>query len=571
MDQHKGRIAALLAQALGSTAAEVAGWLETPKDVKLGDYALPCFQLAKARKQSPVAIAAEVAAALAPGAAGAGLAAVRATGPYVNFTLDRAAFVGSTLRTILEQGDAYGSSTVGAGKTVVVDYSSPNIAKPFGIHHLRSTVIGAAIVRLHRALGYRVVGVNHLGDWGTQFGQLITAWRRQGDEARLDREGIPYLLELYVQFNKDLAADPTLRDAARKAFAELERGDPEARRLWKRFRDVSEAEFKRVYELLGIRFDAFTGESFYEDKMAPVVAELEAKGLLQESRDARIVDLTADNLGVCVIQKADDATLYVTRDLAAAMYRQATYGFAKALYVVGNAQSLHFQQLVRLLQLLGRDFAQNVIHVPFGLMRFPDRKMSTRAGDILMLEDVLDQAVERAAAIVADKNPALAANAAIARAVGVGAVIFNDLKNRRARDVVFDWNEVLAFEGETGPYLQYVHARIASVLRKATARTDAERAGADSTLLATDVERELVRKAADYGAVLARAADACEPSFVADYLLELGAILNRFYIECRILGEAPELTEARLALVRAVQIVIKNGLSILGIEALEEM
>lgn len=571
MDEHKSKIADLVARAVGCPPAQALAWIETPKEAKLGDYALPCFQLAKERRQSPMAIAAELASTLATSAREAGVEALRAVGPYVNFTLDRGAFVGTTLTAILTQGDAYGNSDVGAGKTVVVDFSSPNIAKPFGIHHLRSTVIGAAIVRLHRRLGYRVVGINHLGDWGTQFGQLITAWRRHGDEARLDREGIPYLLELYVGFNQELATNPGLRDDARRAFAELERGDPEARRLWKRFRDVSEAEFRRIYDLLGIQFDAFTGESFFEDKMAPVVAELAAKGLLQESRDARIVDLTADGLGICLIQKADDSSLYVTRDLAAAMYRHATYGFTKALYVVGGAQSLHFQQLVRVLELLGRDFAKGVVHVPFGLMRFKDRKMSTRSGDILLLEDVLNQAVARARAIVAEKNPTLANDESIAKAIGVGAVVFNDLKNRRVRDVVFDWAEVLAFEGETGPYVQYCHARIASVLRKAGGKTDAELARADFTRLATDVERELVRKTAEFGAVLTRAADACEPSFVADYLLELGAVLNRFYIECRILGEEPATSEARLALVRAAQIVLKNGLAVLGLEALEEM
>ncbi|MBK6941431.1 MAG: arginine--tRNA ligase [Planctomycetes bacterium] len=571
MDEHKNKIAELVARTLGCASTQVLAWIETPKDPKLGDYALPCFLLAKERRRSPMAIATELAASLAAPARDAGVEAVRAVGPYVNFTLDRGAFVGSTLTAILGQGDAYGSSDVGAGKTVVVDFSSPNIAKPFGIHHLRSTVIGAAIVRLHRRLGYRVVGINHLGDWGTQFGQLITAWQRHGDEARLDREGIPYLLELYVGFNQELATNPGLRDDARRAFAELERGDPEARRLWKRFRDVSEAEFRRIYDLLGIQFDAFTGESFFEDKMAPVVAELAAKGLLQESRDARIVDLTADGLGICLIQKADDSSLYVTRDLAAAMYRHATYGFTKALYVVGGAQSLHFQQLVRVLELLGRDFAKGVVHVPFGLMRFKDRKMSTRSGDILLLEDVLNQAVARARAIVAEKNPTLANDEGIAKAIGVGAVVFNDLKNRRVRDVVFDWAEVLAFEGETGPYVQYCHARIASVLRKAGGKSDADLARADFTRLATDVERELVRKTAEFGAVLTRAADACEPSFVADYLLELGAVLNRFYIECRILGEEPATSDARLALVRAAQIVLKNGLAVLGLEALEEM
>ncbi len=568
METLKERVAEAAAGALGITLEEARDALEPPRDPRLGDLALPCFALAKRQKRNPAEIAAAAAARIvcAPP-----LAAVRAAGPYLNFCLVPGAVAAAVIGRVLAEGPAYGGSRAGAGQTVVIDFSSPNIAKPFGIHHLRSTVIGAAIGRILRARGHDVVGVNHLGDWGTQFGQLIVAFRRWGDEGRLAAEKIPYLLELYVRFNAERKAQPALQEEARAAFRALEQGDAEARALWRRFREVSEAEFRRIYELLGVRFEHFTGESFYEERMPAVVAELERQGLLVESEDATIVDLSADGLGVSIIKKADDSTLYMTRDLAAAIYRFETFRFVHALYVVGAAQTLHFRQLFRVLELLGRPFARDLVHVPFGLLRFRDAKMSTREGRVIYLEDVLQRAVELARQKIREKNPDLADAERVARAVGIGAVVFNDLKNRRIKDVTFDWDELLAFEGDTGPYLQYAHARIASVFRKA-GRDPAALAGPFCfALLDSLAERDVTRAVALYPEAVARAAAEYEPSVVSQHLLDLAAVLNRFYIECRILGVEPALSEARLALVRAAQITIKNGLALLGIEAPDEM
>ncbi len=568
MQSFEDRIAELTSGAAGIPLEQARELIERPRDPALGDFAVPAFTLAKAARKNPAELAATLASAIAVEAP---IVAVKAVGPYVNFTLDRGAVARAVIERALAEGPAYGGSTRGAGKTIVVDFSSPNIAKPFGIHHLRSTVIGGAIGRILKACGYRVVGVNHLGDWGTQFGQLIVAYRRKGDAARLDREGIPYLLELYVGFNQDVKVDPKLQDEARAAFKALESGDPAVRALWAKFRDVSLTEFKRVYDRLGVSFDHYTGESFYESRMPGVLAELAAKGLLKESQDATIVDLSEEGLGVSVIKKKDDATLYVTRDLAAAEYRKQEFGFHKCLYVVGAAQSLHFKQLFRILELLGKSWARDCVHVPFGLLRFKDRKMSTRSGDILLLEEVLDRAVELAKETIEQKNPELKDKDRVARAVGTGAVIFNDLRSRRIKDVEFDWGHVLSFEGDTGPYLQYSHARIASIFRKAGVDPATLRGPFRFDLLTSDAERDLLRAVAQFPEAVERAAAEFEPVTVADHLLAVAAALNRFYIECRVLGTEHDLLNARLAAIRSAQIVLANGLEMAGIEHPEEM
>ncbi len=570
MESFRDQVAAVAAAALEIEIDAAKSLLQPPKDPRLGDFALPCFTVAKARGQNPARIAAEAAAKIPVESP---VLAVEAAGPYLNFRLDPVAVAHVVLGRALAEDRRYGGSDEGAGKTIVIDFSSPNIAKTFGIHHLRSTVIGAAIGRVLRARGYDVQGVNHLGDWGTQFGQLIVAYRRWGDDARLAAESIPYMLELYVRFNAALETEPELQDEARAAFADLERGDEECRRIWNRFRDLSLAEFRRIYARLDIQFQHFTGESFYEDKMAAVVDDLERSGLLTESQDASVVDLTEEDLGVSIIKKKDSSTLYVTRDLAAAVYRFETFHFAKALYVVGAAQALHFRQLFRILEKLGKPFAPDMVHVPFGLLRFKDRKMSTRKGDILPLEDVLDRAEELARDVIRAKNPELANQDEIARAVGIGAVVFNDLKSRRIKDVVFDWDEVLSFEGDTGPYLQYTHARIASIFRKADRPAPTSADGIDLALLELEPEQDLVRATAQFGDAVRRAAEDYEPSNVSSYLLNLAAVFNRFYIDkrCRIVGVEPALMEARLALVRAAQITLRNGLALLGITAPDEM
>lgn len=567
MEAFKTQVAEVAGKALEIPAEEARLLIEFPRDARHGDFAIPCFTLAKKLKKSPVELAKGAAAAIecVPP-----LTAVTATGPYLNFSFDPQVLAETVLGAVLAQGDAYGSTDEGAGKTIVIDFSSPNIAKPFGIHHLRSTVIGAAIGRICRARGYTVEGVNHLGDWGTQFGQLIVAYRNWGDEARLDAEGIPFLLELYVRFNEEAKQAPQMQDQARAAFSQLEQGDRETRALWKRFREVSETEFRRIYERLGIRFEHYTGESFYESRMPAVVEELTERGMLEQSDDATIIDLSDDDLGVCIIKKANDSSLYMTRDLAAAIYRNQEFSFHKALYVVGAAQGLHFRQLFRVLELMEKPFAAAMVHVPFGLLRFKDEKMSTREGKVIYLEEVLDRSVELARKI-AEENPNLKAADSVAEAVGIGAVIFNDLKAKRIKDVTFDWDEILSFEGDTGPYLQYSCARISSIFRKAGRDPATQKLVPGLGLLESDVERDLIRSVSRYPDAVRRAAVEFEPSIVSQQLLQTAACLNRFYNECRVLGVAEELTEARLALVRAAQITLRNGLDLLGLSAPEEM
>jgi arginyl-tRNA synthetase len=539
--------------------------IEVPPSIQLGDYAFPCFPLAKTLRKAPPAIANELAAAFQPTAL---VKEARATGPYVNFFVDRVAYNRAGLGAILTQGAGYARSTEGVGKTVVIDYSSPNIAKPFGVGHLRSTVIGNALYQIYHHLGYKVVRINHLGDWGTQFGKLIVAFKRWGDEKSLATHAIETLYDLYVRFHSEVETQPELDDEAREWFKRLEAGDPEARAIWQRFRDLSLQEFSRIYERLGISFDSLAGESFYEPYLEPTIERIRQAGLASVSDQALIVDLRPYNMPPCLLRKKDEATLYATRDLAAAMYRHETYDFWKMLYVVGADQRLHFQQVFKVLELMGFPWANDCVHVDFGLIRFNDEKMGTRRGNIIFLEDVLDRAVELAEQIVDEKNPTLPSKREVAEAVGIGAVIFTDLSTRRVKDVNFEWEKVLTFEGETGPYVQYTHARACSVLRKADQPV---RADADCAPLTQDEEFDLVRLLADYPAVLRRAAEGYEPFFVTDYLLTLSERFNKYYHNYRILTDEAAVREARLLLVKGVQLVIQSGLQLLGIRAPEEM
>jgi arginyl-tRNA synthetase len=550
---------------LGRDKAELRQAIEIPPSMQLGDYAFPCFPLAKSLRKAPQAIAAELAGAFQPTRL---VREARAIGPYVNFFVDRVAFNRLGLVAIVEQGAAYGASTQGAGRTIVIDYSSPNIAKPFGVGHLRSTVIGNALYKIYTHLGYEVVRINHLGDWGTQFGKLIVAFKRWGSEAELTAHPIQTLYELYVQFHSEVESQPALEDEARAWFKRLEDGDPEARAIWQRFRDLSLQEFARIYERLGIQFDSLAGESFYEPYLEATIERIRQAGLTTVSDQALIVDLQPYNMPPCLLRKKDEATLYATRDLAAAIYRHDTYAFTKMLYVVGADQRLHFQQIFKVLELMGFDWAQDCVHVDFGLIKFNEMKMGTRRGNIIFLEDVLDRAVELAEQIVHEKNPDLADKQAVAEAVGLGAVIFADLSTRRVKDVNFEWEKVLTFEGETGPYVQYTHARACSVLRKAN---QAVALDADCSHLTQDEEFDLVRLLGNYPTVLHRAAESYEPFFVTDYLLTLSEHFNKYYHNHRILTDDAQIRAARLLLVKAVQLVIQSGLHLLGIKAPEEM
>ena len=572
-------IARAVADAAGLEAGDVR--IETPRDRKLGDFAFPCFQLAKTLRKAPPAIAAELAPRLQ--AALEGITAVP-TGPYLNFRVDRARLAREVLRAVRAAGDAWGSSREGAGKTVVVDLSSPNIAKPMSVGHLRSTVIGAALQRIFDALGYRTVGINHIGDWGSQFGKLVAAIDRWGDTVDLEDEPIRALLSLYVRYHEEEERDPTLAEEAQRAFQELESGkDGHVRRTWKRLTELSLREFDRIYARLNVQFDEVRGESYYESHLQSTIERVREAGVTAESEGALIVDLTPvePNMPPCLLRKTDGTTLYATRDLAAVFHRWELYRFDRCLYVVGGEQRLHFQQLKGVLQRMGVEWEPRVEHVAFGLMRLPEGKLSTRKGRVVFLDDVLDAAVLEAQRVVAEKNPELAASEEVAEQVGVGAVIFHDLKRERVKDVEFVLEEMLSFQGETGPYVQYTHARLCSILRKAEAAGEggavledsAGEADAGPDWSALEAAAPVLLELGRYPDVVRAAAAAAEPSVVTTYLLGLCRDVSTWYAnrENQVLGQAPGVTAARLALVDAVRSVLRHGLGLLGVAAPSEM
>jgi arginyl-tRNA synthetase len=566
MQKFVEQIQAAIAERAGVAASDVK--VEQPRDPALGDLAFPCFTLAKALKKAPPAIAAELATKLA--GAVEGVSAV-ATGPYVNFKIARGVLARSVIADIRAAGAAYGRSKIGAGKTVVIDLSSPNIAKPMSVGHLRSTVIGAAIVRLHEALGFKTVGINHIGDWGAQFGKLVAAVERWGDTVDLEGDPIKALLALYVRYHKEEKDDPSLDAAARAAFRELESGaEGKVRAIWRRLTELSLREFDEIYRRLGVRFDEVRGEAYYEPHLDSTIERIIAAGVTEESEGALIVDLTSidKNMPPCLLRKTDGTTLYATRDLAAAFHRYDLYHFDRCLYVVGGEQKLHFKQLKGVLKRMKLDWEPRVEHIEFGMLRLPEGKMSTREGRVIFLEDLLDRAVEEAERIIAAKNPALSGAREIAEQVGIGAVIFSDLKRERVRDVEFVWEEVLSFEGETGPYVQYTHARLASILRKAA---DAREGTAAADFDRLEDAGPILIRLSQFPDVIASAAAHAEPSEVSVYLLGLCRELNNWYAQHRVLGQEASLTSARLELVRASKIVIASGLGLLGLAAPEEM
>ena len=566
MQQFLDSIRAALAAETGLDADELI--IESPRNPEHGDFAFPCFVLAKERKMAPPKIAAELCDAVNARLEGITGAAM---GPYLNFTVERTLLAETIVSRVNAEGDAYGSSDEGAGKTIVIDLSSPNIAKPMSVGHLRSTVIGAALQRMFDALGYETVGINHIGDWGSQFGKLVAAVKRWGAEVDLDQNPIEGLLKLYVRFHDEVDDDPTLDEEARAAFRELESGEEgDVRETWRRLTKLSLAEFDRTYARLGVSFDAVRGESFYEPYLDQTVDRIVESGVTEESDGALIVDLTSfdENLAPCLLRKTDGTTLYATRDFAAVFHRWETYHFQRCLYVVGADQRLHFKQIKLVLERMGLEWEPSVEHIDFGMMRLPDGKMQTRKGRVVFLEDVLDRAVEEAARIMAEKNPEKGEDAETAEAVGVGAVIFNDFRRERVRDVEFRWEEALTFEGDTGPYLQYTHARLCSIERKAAAAGE----GADTPdWAALAGAAPLLLAMGRYGDVLRSATREAEPSLVAAYLLSLGREVNTWYGANRVLGEEAGVTAARLALVSSAKIVLANGLRMLGLHAPQEM
>ena len=545
---------------------QIANAVEIPPEQKLGDLAFPCFVLAKTMRMAPPIIAKNLAEKLS---CDEHLAKVEAVGGYLNFFYNRAGFTESVIGEIKKEGADYGKSDMGAGKTVLVEYSSPNIAKPFHIGHLFSTALGNSLERIYRQLGYKTVKLNHLGDWGTQFGKLICAYKRWGDKDVIEKDPINELLKIYVKFHEEAENHPELEDEAREYFKKLEEGEPETTALWQHFRDLSLVEFKRVYDMLGVNFDSYAGESFYSDKMPEVVDILKEKGLLVESNGAQVVDLSELNIPPCIILKSDGATIYATRDIAAALYRKRTYDFYKNIYVVGIPQALHFKQIFAVMKKAGWDWADGCEHVGFGLVKFPDKKLSTRHGDVVFLEDVLNESIQKTLEIITQNSPEMENKEEVAKKIGIGAILYAFLKNSREKDIIFSWDSMLDFEGESAPYVQYSYARGRSILRRSGETTGK----ADFSQVTSDEEYALVTQLNAYRDAVIDAADKNEPFYVNRYVTNLSRLFNKFYNNCPILKEdvAPEVRNARLALVKASCEVIKSALGLLGIETVETM
>ena len=558
---NKQLIASELAKVIDSLD-QISNLLEQPKSSDLGDIAFPAFSLAKVERKAPQAIAADIAEKIDP----SHFEKVVATGPYVNFFLNKAKISDQVIKEVIKEGADYGQQNEGQGGNITIDLSSPNIAKPFSVGHLRSTVIGDALSNIFRKMGYNTIKINHLGDWGKQFGLLMVAYKKWGNKEAVEANPIDELLQLYVRINAEIENDPALDEEGRLWFKKLEDGDPEATELWQWFRDESLVEFNRIYELLGVEFDSLNGEAFYNDKMDEAVKILEDKGLLKESKGASIVDLDDVNLPPAMIKKSDGATLYITRDIATAMYRARTYNFVKNVYVVGQEQSNHFRQLKAVLKKMGFDWSDDMIHVDFGLVTKNRQKLSTRKGNIILLEPTLQEAISRAKAQIEEKNPNLENKEAVAHAVGVGAVKFYDLKTDRRNGYDFDLEAMVSFEGETGPYVQYAYARIQSILRKADFKPSL-----DANYNLNDAESwEIIKLLQDFARVVKRAADNFEPSLIAKYAISLAQAFNKYYAHTRILDENPE-RDSRLALSYTTAVVLKEALRMLGVEAPEKM
>ena len=547
------------------TLEEIVALIEVPPNKEMGDFAFPCFKLAKVFRKAPNMIAADLAENIeAKGA----ISKVMPLGGYVNFFVNKSQLAKTVINDVLTKKEKYGHSDLGQEKAVVIDFSSPNIAKPFHIGHIRTTVIGNALYKIYDSQGYNVVRVNHLGDYGTQFGKLIVAFKLWGSKEAVEANPIPELLKLYVKFHEEAEQKPEMEDEARAWFTKLENGDEEAKALWQWFRDESLKEFARVYDLLDIEFDSYSGESFYSDKMGVVIEQLKEKGLLVQSQGTNVVDLEEFNMPPALITKNDGSTLYMTRDLAAAIYRKNTYDFDKCIYVVGSQQSLHFQQLFKVLELMGYEWSKDLIHVPFGMVALEEGTMSTRKGRVVFLEDVLKQAVEKTKEIVLSKNPNAKNVEQIAKQVGVGAVVFQELSNSRIKDYTFSWSRTLSFEGETGPYVQYTHARCCAVLRKAEEEVTAD---INYDLLSEGDGAEVLKVIGSFNKAILAAMRKNEPHIITRFVLDLAQAFNKFYHDNPILVDDVEVRKARLALVAATRQTIENALALLGMHAPERM
>ena len=569
MIDFKQIIAKAIAEVVNIDEKELESYIEIPKDTNNGDYAFPCFRLAKELKKAPPMIANDIKEKIQIDETI--VEKIEVVGGYLNFYIQQEQMVEEVLKEIDVQ-EEYGKSEIGKGKNIVIDYSAPNIAKPFHIGHLRSTVIGGALYNIYKYLGYHTIGVNHLGDYGTQFGKLIEGYKLWGKEYNIEEDPINELTKIYIRINQVCKEDEKVLEQCRMNFKLLEDGDPYCTEIWEKFRNLSLKEFQKVYDLLGSHFDSWNGEAFYSDKMPEVIEILEKTGKLVESQGAKIIDLEDKGIHTpCIIQKSNGSTTYATRDLAAILYRARTYDFDKALYVVSYEQTLHFKQVFEVAKLLGinEKYTKGLKHVPFGMVSLPTGKMSTREGNIVKLEDLLNESISRAKEIIEEKNPELEDKDEVAKKVGVGAVIFNDLSNSRIKDEVFDWNQILNFQGETGPYVQYTYVRTKSVLEKAGYMPTIEDVKFDKLL--DEASKNIIKLIYNFENILIQVTEKEEPSILSRYLIDLAKAFSNFYNDNKILVEDKDMQNARVYLTYAVGKVLKTGAKLLGIEMPNKM
>lgn len=560
----KNQIVNLLSQNIEVlTSEEISQLIEIPPKPEMGDFAFPCFRLAKSYHKAPPMIAQDLKESIGDQAF---LSEIKVVGGYLNFYVDKAQYAQQIIDKYNNATD-YGCSDQGKDKTICIDYSSPNVAKNFHVGHLRTTIIGNSLYKIFSKLGYKVVRINHLGDWGTQFGKLIVAYKKWGSREAVEEKGIEELMDIYVKFHEEAEKDDSLNDEARAWFLKMEQGNEEALEIWQWFRDISLKEFMRVYNILGMEFDSFAGESFYRDKTADVIKRLTDDGLLKESQGAMIVPLDEYDMPPCIVAKKDGSSIYATRDLAAILYRKATYNFDRCLYVTGLEQKLHFAQVFKVIELMGNDYAKNLVHIPYGLVSLKSGKISSRKGNVIFAEDLLRESINKTTSIIEEKNPDIPDKEEVAKQVGIGAIIFNDLYNQRIKDVIFDWNKLLNFDGETGPYVQYTYARASSVLRKISEVPDT----IDYTLLTDEASIGLLKEIERYPQVIKDAAERYEPSVIARYSIDLAHAFNKFYHECQINVEDETTKYTRTNVVKIARYIIKDALSLLGIQCPEQM